>query len=435
MNQFSVFALQRIIAGILVAGLVLWGVTILIKYLGPGATPQVAHYSQTDEKPIDADRHSPGKGSPGDEHGGMPPTVMKDTGMDALDTTPDTNVAHGFRTEEKQEMAHEEGNAKEGAHSESEPASTDSHTAPLHTPPPAVPPAVEEKTHGGVADSHTPPVAPSTSEDKTHGVAADSHSAHGTPVRKNLPKGVAFVEATIKPLTYELTERFWGWRPNDIIRFTDNVNNYQRGVLEVTRKTSFALAERISRTGSTEAFNTHLERAMNWLMVKADNYWFPSPETKYREVLKELEIYKEQLESGQASFYTRTDNIIPLLQAFENLLGSCEENLVKTHEKDGEKVSYFKADDYFFYAQGVASAMGNILEAVLADFGDTIDTRRGIEVLHHAIESCHHATEIDPWIILNSKSDSVFANHRANMAAPISHARFFVGVLIKAIST
>ena len=30
---------------------------------------------------------------------------------------------------------------------------------------------------------------------------------------------------------------------------------------------------------------------------------------------------------------------------------------------------------------------------------------------------------------------SIFANHRANMAAPISHARFYLGLLIKALST
>lgn len=77
------------------------------------------------------------------------------------------------------------------------------------------------------------------------------------------PKGVAFIEALVQPLTYELHQRFWGWRPNDILNFTDNVNNFQQGVLEVTRRTAVILAERISRTGSTAAFDPNLERAMN----------------------------------------------------------------------------------------------------------------------------------------------------------------------------
>jgi hypothetical protein len=71
----------------------------------------------------------------------------------------------------------------------------------------------------------------------------------------------------------------------------------------------------------------------------------------------------------------------------------------------------------------------------MEDFMVTIESRRGIEVLHHAIESCHHASEIEPWVITNGPLDGVLANHRANMAAPLSHARFYIGVLIKTLST
>ena len=42
---------------------------------------------------------------------------------------------------------------------------------------------------------------------------------------------------------------------------------------------------------------------------------------------------------------------------------------------------------------------------------------------------------LDPWIVLNRNLSSIFANHRANMAAPISHARFYIGQLIKTLST
>ena len=46
-----------------------------------------------------------------------------------------------------------------------------------------------------------------------------------------------------------------------------------------------------------------------------------------------------------------------------------------------------------------------------------------------------HVTQIDPILILDSAPDGILANHRANMAAPISHARFFVGLLIETLST
>jgi len=287
--------------------------------------------------------------------------------------------------------------------------------------------AVEKKTE------HPLPATPKETTAE-HG-KTPAHGVKKAAETKPRAKGVAFVEATIAPLNYELNERFWGWRSNDILNFTDNVNNFQLGVLEVTRRTVVALTERISRTGATAAFDENLENGMNWLMIKARKYWFPSPESKYNASLHELRTYMEKLEKGEANFYIRTDNLIPLLMAFEDLLGSCEENLVKTKEDDGSPVSFFKADDYFFYAKGVVSAMGTILEAVLEDFIEIVETRGGTDVLHHAIESCHHASEISPWVITNSPLDGVLANHRANMAAPLSHARFYVSVLIKTLST
>jgi hypothetical protein len=250
-----------------------------------------------------------------------------------------------------------------------------------------------------------------------------------------LPEGIAFIDAVIQPMDYELNKRFWGWRTNDILNFTDNYNNFQLGVLEVTRRTAVILAERISRTGSTASFDRHLQSAMNWFMIQADRYWFPSPESKYNAGLDEFREYRERLLKGKASFHTRADNLIPLLIAYEDLLGSCDENLVRVTEKDGSPVSHFQADDYFFYAKGVANTMHTILTAIQEDFHDTLESRRGVEVLHHAIESCHRAMEIDPLWITNSSLSGTLANHRANMAAPISHARFYLGVLITALST
>lgn len=277
---------------------------------------------------------------------------------------------------------------------------------------------------------------PTEKEAAPHKPEADSHEPVYSLVGKSEPVGVAFVQAAIAPLDYELTERWWGWRPNDIIDVTDNVNHFQLGVLEVTRRTVERLAENISRTGSTASFDKNLENARSTcFVIEAESYWFPSPEGRYKDGLKELERYAEKLKKNEATFYTRADSLIPLLAEFEHLLGSCDDNLVKTHEEDGSKVSFFQADDYFYYAKGVASAMCTILEAIEKDFDKTLERRNCLKDLHHAIESCEHATHIEPIIIMNSDLDSIFANHRANMAAHISHARFYVGILIKTLST
>ena len=211
---------------------------------------------------------------------------------------------------------------------------------------PAVSPAApvqENQTAGrdAAVTTHGSQPGPGASTDNTEFPATTGHLPAAAPTPVVRPVGVALVDAIIKPLDYELGERFWGWRPNDIINITDNVENFQLGVLEVTRRAIVELAQRISRTGSADSFDRNLENAMSWIMTKATDYWFPSPETKYEETLDELRSYKTKLLNGNAFFYTRADNLIPLFEVFEDLLGSCDQNLVKHMEADGTKVGIF----------------------------------------------------------------------------------------------
>ena len=302
---------------------------------------------------------------------------------------------------------------------------------------PAVQPSSEghEALHEGVppAEHSTPPEHGAIDG---HGVSGE-HPGPSEPGALHEPRaqGVTFVEATISVLGHELNERFWGWRRNDILRITDNVENMQLGVLEVVRRTTVTLAERISRYGMTDAIDENLESAMNWLMIKPDRYWLPAAEEKYNDSLKELREYAERLEKGEARFYTRADNLIPLLVSLSDLVGSCDENLVKSKEEDGSPVSWFKVDDYFYYAKGAARATGEILHAVGEDFASVLEVRHGVDLLHHAIHACHVAGELDPWLVTDADLDGILANHRANMAAPVSHVRYYLDALAKALST
>jgi hypothetical protein len=304
------------------------------------------------------------------------------------------------------------------------------------------------ETHPSVEPSAPEPSGPAGGETTDHRVAAEEHglpgehavsdehmaAEHGA-LHEEKAKGVAFVEATMATLDHELNERFWGWRRNDILRVTDNVENMQLGVLEVVRRTTVILADRISRYGVTDAIDSNLENAMNWLMIKPDRYWLPAAEEKYNDSLKELREYARRLERGEARFYIRADNLIPLLVSLSDLVGSCDENLVRTKEEDGSPVSWFKVDDYFYYAKGVAKALGEILHAVGYDFSQVLEARHGVDLLHHAVHACHVASELDPWLVTDAPLDGILANHRANMAAPISHVRHYLDALAKALST
>jgi hypothetical protein len=420
-TEFKRFAAKRIIIGVIIAVAVLWtlgGLMGIIERPEPIPNSTLSSTAHEEAAPGEAGDH------------GHAPVATKTVAAKAAshaqkDAHADTSTAaaHGG--------AHDEARTGGGGH-----AADEDHAK-------AAAGRVDEYEGAAPAAHDAAPEHDEASQEETaHGEAAPGkghESAVSEAIAPKLPerkeRGVATVEAMIAPLEFELEERFWGWRPNDLINFTDNVNNFQLGVLEVTRRAAVALTERISRTGTTDAFNPDLENATNWFMIKATKYWFPSAENKYREGIEDLKKYRDALQAKRATFYTRTDNLIPLLASFEDLLGSCDENLVKHMEDDGSEVSLFKADNYFFYARGVAASMAPILEAIHHDFLITLETRHGTELLHHALESCHAAAALDPWLITDSELDGILANHRANMAAPISHARFYLGALIKALST
>ncbi len=415
--SFKAFVTPRIIGGIVVIIIVLWALTILFG---------------TSDKPASSPQHAthvtaPSAGHETDSsHGGQAPTVSKTAHTSTADDGHgSSHAAPKVPTAADHGQASHTASTRQSSH---QPVSS-SHAAATHdtqASPATTHQTKATDTHGdtGHAAVETPP--------------SDRHPLPATvvaPVHKPTPRGVAFVEAAIQPMEYELEERWWGWRPNDIINITDNVNNFQLGVLEITRRTVVALAERISRHGVTDALDPNLEEAMNWLMVKPSSYWFPSAESKYKDAMDEMRTYLDKLKAGKATFFIRSDNLIPILASFEDLLGSCDENLVKDTNEDGTPVSFFKADDYFYYTKGVASAMAMVLEAVHHDFLLTLESRNATELLHHAVVSCQMAAAMDPWIILDRDLSSVFANHRANMAAPISHARFYLGQLVKTLST
>lgn len=418
-SGYIIFAATRVVIGITLAVAFLWVFDTLLDYVEKNLSEPIVQteYSEkasttskametAHEAPSVKETSGPKEGAsfqeqptlretePAEEHITVPETepVQEDT------TVPETEPAQAREAVPETEPAQERAMI-----SETEPAKA---TTTDHKPV-----ADESKTSSKTLEAFVPKVS-------------------GYP-----DKGMAFVEAIIKPLDDELHQRFWGWRPNDALNLTDNVGNFQLGVLEVIRRTVKVLTERISRADSNATLDPNLERAMNLLMVKADQFRSPSAESQYSAALDEIRTYREKLEKREAYFDARTDNLIFLLTAYEDLLGSSEESLIKAEEEDGSPVSFFKADDDFFYSKGVASAMYTILEAITENFNTILGSQQAIKVLHNTIKSLQNSIEVDPLIITNSDLSGIFANHRANIAMPISHARYYLKALIKTLST
>jgi hypothetical protein len=245
--------------------------------------------------------------------------------------------------------------------------------------------------------------------------------------------GVAFTQKLKDLLDYELNGRSLGWRPNDLLvgRLTDNVNEFQLGTLEASRYTAKTLKESLTRLSDADAFDPNLVEAVSLLMNRADKFWFPSSESQYEEALENLQEFLNNLRQGKSHFYYRTDNLQALVASYKDLLGNCHENLVKVQEPDGTRVSHFRADNYFYYCQGVAHVMHEILKTVRVGFVEQLQTIDAVALMDKIVEDLERASESDPWLITNGHDDGILANHRYNLAASISSALHNMSTMLR----
>jgi hypothetical protein len=236
--------------------------------------------------------------------------------------------------------------------------------------------------------------------------------------------GVTFVDTLIKLMDHELNGRTLGWRPNDIIigRFTDNINNYQLGVLEMVRFTTLRLKDTLTRLGESDSYDPDLEQALNLFMNSATSWWFPSAESSYSKAIEHLKRFKTKLEKGQRGFYYRRDTLTTLLSTYKDQLGNVNRTLVMP-------VGWYHADDYFYYAKGVAHVQFELLKVCRVGFKNQLATMHGTDILDEALHEFFIAEKINPWIVFDAGYGGFFANHRANLNAPLSEAAHLLGTL------
>jgi len=230
----------------------------------------------------------------------------------------------------------------------------------------------------------------------------------------------------INLMDQELHGRVLGWRPNDIVlgRVTDNINNYQLGVLEAIRFTTVRLKDSLTRMGDADTYDPDLEKALHLLMNSATSFWFPSAENSYGEAVDCLKAFVQKLKTGKRSFYYRKDNLVALIANYRDLLGNVNKSLV-----DGS-VSWWTSDDYFYYAKGIAHVYYEILRVVRVGYQPQLATTLyGIDIIDTMLHELGRVEHMDPWIILNADLDSFFANHRADINAPLSEVAHLMVVM------
>ena len=230
-------------------------------------------------------------------------------------------------------------------------------------------------------------------------------------------KGIALCAALSNRLEEEMNSTF-GWSVNDLIisptRWLDNRANRQRGVIFATRMLINFFSTNLAKYGKVDAENAALKEAREkYFAFSEASWWFPSTESQYREGLKLLGKYQDDLAAGKAVYNMRSDDMYNMLtfiignQFLDQPLGL----LVQPNDE----VPYTELDDRLYYAQGVLLVLRDFLRTFDALYPD-IKEKGGEENVRIAKRDMEQICTFDPLIVMRGEHDSVTADHRGKVA-------------------
>ena len=262
--------------------------------------------------------------------------------------------------------------------------------------------------------------------------------------------GYAMTTSLIE-VTRTLLDKPGGYLSNDVMPpslFLDNMPAWEYGALEMVRDLSRSMRNDFSRSQSQSIENSLLAKAHPKFNLDHRSWVFPPAESSYRDGIKLLEQYRQQLvdrSDADSQFYTRADNLREWLKQIEKRLGSYSQRLsasvgstrlntdlagapsarqsTPSAEQRTVKTSWWKLDDNFYEARGATWALLHFLKAVEIEFADVLDdknARVSIQQIIRELEATQQ-TVYSP-MILNGGGFGMLANHSLVMANYISRA-------------
>jgi hypothetical protein len=248
-----------------------------------------------------------------------------------------------------------------------------------------------------------------------------------------------------------LLEKPGGYLSNDIGPpgvFLDNIPNWEYGVVVQMRDLSRVMRNDYSRSQSQSLEDPDLARAEPSFNFDSESWILPTTESKYREGIRFLERYREQLANSDetnAQFYARADNLREWLAVIEKRLGDLSQRLsasvgqrrVNTElagdpsaipatprpEELVVKTPWYEIDDVFFEARGGAWALVHFLRAAEYDFQQVLKDKNARVSLRQIIRELEASlAPIRSPVILNGGGFGLTANHSLVMASYLSRA-------------
>jgi hypothetical protein len=228
----------------------------------------------------------------------------------------------------------------------------------------------------------------------------------------------------------------------------DNMPNWEYGALVMLRDATSALRNNFSRSQSQSVENDALADADPRFNFRNDSWILPATESEYRQGLKSLDKYLQDLsipDKQQAQFFARADNLRLYLEIVGKRLGSMSQRLSasvgqirvntdlagESHARKSTdtpqilevKTPWLELDNVFYESRGATWALRAILEAIEHDFEDILKKKNALVSLRQIVRELEEAQQstFSP-VILNGSGFGIFANYSLTMANYISRA-------------
>lgn len=252
-------------------------------------------------------------------------------------------------------------------------------------------------------------------------------------------------------VTETLLEKPGGYLANDALPpsvFLDNIPSWEFGALEMIRDMALVMRQELSRSQSQSVENAQLKIAQPQLNIDHTSWAMPSAENEYQKAIDALYIYRKQLtdvNSQNAQFYARADNLRDWLQEVTKRMGSYSQRLSASvgreqlntdlagdnvasqstlaSQNQQVKTSWWQIDNEFYEARGASWVLLHFLKAIEIDFNDVLAKKNAKVSLQQIIRELEASQEaIWSPMILNGDGFGVLANHSLVMANYISRA-------------
>ena len=236
--------------------------------------------------------------------------------------------------------------------------------------------------------------------------------------------GAQFGNAAARIMEHEL-DGTTGWRPNDLIVWgpsvaADNNANRQLGILQALRETLRLFKDELTKV-SSDTYDRNLVEADNLIRNDPEKWAFPSAESRYREAIKRLDAYVAGLRGdvpASRPIITRNTELIPLLDAWNTLLGAAHADLFRVD------TDWLRIDDVYYRVSGVCHVIANMMPAVEQEYQSELEARPGLHAVFREIHPpLMRCAVMKPIYVFNGHDSGMLANNRRNLDTYVNEAR------------